>query len=428
CLDASDTQEKIAAQAAASPDIRTLTSRHLAYVIYTSGSTGNPKGVMVEHQAIVNRIHWMHTHYGASSHDVFLQKTPFSFDVSVWEFFWPLMAGSQLVIAQAQGHTDPHYLSELIQKQSVTKLHFVPSMLSAMLSSGTFDACQSVKQVFCSGEALALHHEQDFYRALPDSELHNLYGPTEAAVDVSYWACPREGSSYASVPIGQPINNIQLHVLDAHSQLAPQGVVGELHIGGVGLARGYLNRPELTAEKFIPNPFSEHAEERVYKTGDLVRWLPDGHLEYVGRIDHQVKIRGFRIELGEIENTLLNHEDIQESVVIAREDQTGDKRLVAYVVLNEAVKTSLSSEEDEALNIEQINQHVTTWRTHLNQSLPEYMVPSSFVVLDNIPLTPNGKVDRKALPAPDVSQQQERYVAPSTDTEQLLCDIWQDIL
>ncbi len=415
CLNEPEVQRRISTQSIDNlkPNSLGLNPDHLAYVIYTSGSTGRPKGVMVGHQAIVNRIHWMHEQYGASADDIFLQKTPFSFDVSVWEFFWPLMAGAQLVIAKPQGHTDPVYLNALIQDKGVTKLHFVPSMLSAMLSGLSLSECQSLQQVFCSGEALAINHVHDFYAALPNSDLHNLYGPTEAAVDVSYWACSAQESPHASVPIGRPINNIQLHVLDKQLQLLPQGVVGELHIGGVGLARGYLNRTELTAEKFIPNPFSDDAADRLYKTGDLVRWLADGNLEYVGRIDDQVKIRGFRIELGEIENTLLTHESIVETAVVVREE-TGDKRIVAYVV----IKTDVS--EDEV--------PIDTWRQHLNKSLPEYMLPSSFVVLDALPLTANGKLDRKALPAPDMSQRQNVYVAPITETEKILCEIWQDIL
>ncbi len=415
CLNKPDVQVKISLQPFENLELYSLglTSAHLVYVIYTSGSTGHPKGVMVGHKAIVNRIHWMHEQYGASAQDVFLQKTPFSFDVSVWEFFWPLMAGAQLVIAKPQGHTDPVYLNALVQEKGVTKLHFVPSMLSAMLSGSSLSECQSLQQVFCSGEALAINHVRDFYAALPSSELHNLYGPTEAAVDVSYWACPAQESPHASVPIGRPINNIQLHVLDKQLQLLPQGVVGELHIGGIGLARGYLNRTELTAEKFIQNPFSTDAADRLYKTGDLVRWLADGNLEYIGRIDDQVKIRGFRVELGEIENTLLAHESIIETAVVTREE-TGDKRIVAYVVMKGDVP------EDEV--------QMDAWRQHLSNSLPEYMLPSNFVVLEALPLTANGKLDRKALPAPDMSQQQSIYVAPATDTEKLLCEIWQDIL
>ncbi len=415
CLNEPDLRVKISSQPFENLELYSLglTSAHLVYVIYTSGSTGHPKGVMVGHQAIVNRIHWMHEQYGASAQDVFLQKTPFSFDVSVWEFFWPLMAGAQLVIAKPQGHTDPIYLNALVQEKGVTKLHFVPSMLSAMLSGSSLSECQSLQQVFCSGEALAINHVRDFYAALPNSELHNLYGPTEAAVDVSYWACLAQESSHVSVPIGRPINNIQLHVLDKQLQLLPQGVVGELHIGGVGLARGYLNRTELTAEKFIQSPFSDDSADRLYKTGDLVRWLADGNLEYVGRIDDQVKIRGFRIELGEIESTLLTHKSIIETAVVARE-MGSDKRIVAYVV----TKGDVSEDEVE----------MEVWRLHLSKSLPEYMLPSSFVVLDTLPLTANGKLDRKALPAPDMSQQQNVYVAPTTPTETVLCEIWQDIL
>ncbi len=390
-----------------------LTSRHLAYIIYTSGSTGNPKGVMVEHDGIVNRIDWMHKKYGATSEDVFLQKTPFSFDVSLWEFFWPLMAGSTLAIARPKGHMDPDYLLETINQLNVTKLHFVPSMLSAMLIASVGKSCQNVKQVFCSGEALSLQHVNDFPSVFTHSELHNLYGPTEASVDVSYWDCLGEEKRYASVPIGKPISNIQLHVLDEQCRLVPQGVVGELHIGGVGLARGYLNREELTAEKFIPSPFSTLPSERLYKTGDLVRWLPDGNLEYLGRIDHQVKLRGFRIELGEIENTILSLDAIKEAVVLVKE-LNNEQQLIAYIVIN----------PDCSVGTDTVQQQV---RERLGVSLPEYMVPAIFMAIDAVPVTPNGKVDRRALPEPSFSESVP-FEAPRTQTEITLANIWMSLL
>ncbi|HYG62068.1 MAG TPA: amino acid adenylation domain-containing protein, partial [Thermoanaerobaculia bacterium] len=274
---------------------------NLAYVIFTSGSTGTPKGAMVPHRAIVNRLLWMQAAYGLSPADRVLQKTPFGFDVSVWEFFWPLLVGAPLVFARPEGHKDPGYLAALIAEQGITVLHFVPSMLRAFLETDRQESCVSVRAVMASGEALPLDLTERFFEWMP-GELHNLYGPTEAAVDVSSWACaPAE--ERRSVPIGRPIANLRLHVTDRSWQPAPMGVAGELLIGGVGLGRGYLGRPELTAERFVPDPFAALWSEpgaRVYRTGDLARQLPGGEIDFLGRIDFQVKIRGFRIELGEI--------------------------------------------------------------------------------------------------------------------------------
>ena len=389
-----------------------LNSQHLAYVIYTSGSTGRPKGVMTEHKALLNRIDWMQGKYPLAHQDKVLQKTPFSFDVSVWELTWPFIAGAGLLIAKPQGHKDTNYLIHLIKQYKITVLHFVPSMLSQMVLNEGWRDCTSLTNIFCSGEALGVDLVSQHYLK-NDASLHNLYGPTEAAIDVSAWHCPRQASP-VSIPIGSPIQNIQLHVMSASQKIQAVGVVGEMYIGGAGLARGYLNNPELTAEKFIANPFSDDPDERLYRTGDLVRWLPDGNLEFIGRIDDQVKIRGFRIELGEIESQLQMHESVRSCVVVVREDIEGDKRLVAYVVID-----SLSEVED----------HVRVLREHLQQQLPEYMLPSAFVVLDELPLTSNGKIDRKSLPAPEGdAYAQEEYVAPETETEEVLVGIWSDLL
>ncbi|MCV3214044.1 amino acid adenylation domain-containing protein, partial [Plectonema radiosum NIES-515] len=271
---------------------------NLAYVIYTSGSTGLPKGVMNTHQGIHNRLLWMQQSYQLSSSDRVLQKTPFSFDVSVWEFFWPLLTGARIVIALPEGHKDNTYLVNLIFTQQITTIHFVPSMLQVFLLEANFENCSCLKRVFCSGEALQFELTQRFFTKL-ECELHNLYGPTEAAIDVSFWPCLPQGNLQI-VPIGRPISNTQIYILDQDIKPVPIGVPGELYIGGAGVARGYLNRPELTTEKFIPNPFSDGKSERLYKTGDLGRYLSDGNIEFLGRIDNQVKIRGFRIELGEI--------------------------------------------------------------------------------------------------------------------------------
>ncbi|MBN3924782.1 non-ribosomal peptide synthetase, partial [Nostoc sp. NMS4] len=303
---------------------------NLAYVIYTSGSTGKPKGAMNTHLGIYNRLLWMQQAYQLTPVDCILQKTPFSFDVSVWEFFWPLITGARLVLAKPGGHKDSAYLANLIQQQQVTTLHFVPSMLRAFVEEESVKNCGSLKRVICSGESLPKELQERFFARL-DCELHNLYGPTEAAIDVTYWQCFPDGN-LRIVPIGRAIANTQIYILDSHLQPVPIGIPGELHIGGVGLARGYLNRPGLTNEKFIPNPFSDDLHSRLYKTGDLARYLSDGNIEYLGRIDNQVKLRGFRIELGEIEAVLTQHQAVGETIVIAREDDPDNKRLVAYIV------------------------------------------------------------------------------------------------
>ncbi len=330
----------------------------------------------------------------------------------MWEFFWPLLTGAKLVVALPGAHRDAAYLADLIRKEEITTIHFVPSMLSAFLEAQGLElSCASLKRVICSGEALPYELQQRFFSILP-AELHNLYGPTEAAVDVTYWACQRK-SPLRTVPIGRPIANTQIYILDRHLQPTPIGVPGELHIGGIGLARGYFNRTELTAEKFIPDPFKSEPGARLYKTGDLARYLPDGAIEYLRRMDHQVKIRGFRIELGEIESVLAGLPGVREAVVVAREDVPGDKRLVAYLTTNggEPVKNS-------------------ELRGLLQAKLPDYMVPSVFVTLDRFPLTPNGKVDRKTLPAPDLAPPEsgKDFVAPVTDMEKTLAGIWSQLL
>ena len=323
----------------------TATAADLAYMIYTSGSTGRPKGALNHHRGIVNRLLWMQDQYQLSAADAVLQKTPFSFDVSVWEFFWPLLTGARLVVVEPGGHLDPEYLVRLIQEQRITVLHFVPPMLRVFLDQPGVPRCESLRHVICSGEALPHELQEAFFATLPCS-LHNLYGPTEAAVDVTHWTCKRGGTS-AVVPIGRPVANTQCYILDRNMQPLPLGVPGELHLGGVQIGHGYHRRPELTAEKFIVDPFSGDPAARLYKTGDLCRYLPDGSIEFLGRMDHQVKIRGFRIELGEIEATLKRHPGVRDAVVIAREDAPGDKRLVAYVCPKEAAQAGASSQHSD---------------------------------------------------------------------------------
>jgi len=383
---------------------------NLAYVIYTSGSTGEPKGAMNTHRGICNRLLWMQDAYGLTHQDRILQKTPFTFDVSVWEFFWPLMFGAQLVVARPGGHMDSAYLTSVIREQGITTLHFVPPMLSVFLADRDAGKCNSLKRVICSGEALPAGVQRRFFEVLPHTELHNLYGPTEAAVDVTAWAC-KPGDSDSTVPIGRPVANTQIYILDEAMQPVPAGAEGELHIGGVQVARGYLGRPELTAQKFVADPFSSNPKARLYKTGDLARFREDGNILFLGRIDHQVKLRGFRIELGEIESALAKHTAVRQCAVIAREDRLGDKRLVAYIVRSgETTDTALSD--------------------YLKGRLPEYMVPAAFVFMKALPVTANGKLDRKALPAPAQTSSHERreFAAPRNTLEKSIADVWASVL
>ncbi|NUR59075.1 MAG: amino acid adenylation domain-containing protein [Catenulispora sp.] len=390
------------------PAVVSVEPGDIAYAIYTSGSTGRPKGALNSHQGIVNRLDWMQRRYRIGDDDVVLHKTPIGFDVSVWELFWPLLAGARLVLARPGGHKDAAYLRDLIQSAGVTTIHFVPSMLGVFLAEEGADGCRSLRRIVCSGEELPVELAERCLRLLPEAQLHNLYGPTEAAVDVSAWQCTADAlAGLARVPIGAPIQNMATYVLDAHLQPVPAGVAGELYLGGVGLARGYLNRPGLTAERFVPDPFGAPGA-RLYRTGDLARWRREGTLDFLGRADGQVKIRGVRIELGEIEAALRDQPGVADAVVVVREDSPGDKRLVAYTV-GEADRSAL--------------------RPALKLRLPDYMVPSAFVRLDTMPLSPNGKLDRRALPAPDVSRSGEgAYVEPRPGTEALIAAVWREVL
>jgi len=377
----------------------------LAYMIYTSGSTGRPKGAMNTHRGIANRLLWMQNAYGLTAGDRVLQKTPFSFDVSVWEFLWPLMMGARLVMARPGGHRDAGYLADTIARAQITTIHFVPSMLHAFLEEPLRDRCGSLTRVICSGEALSPELVRRF-KATLDVPLYNLYGPTEAAVDVTAWTCDLD-QLQSNVPIGKPIANTQIYLLDRRMQPVPVGVTGELFIGGTNVGRGYLNRPELTAERFIADPFSTTPGARLYRTGDLARFRPDGNIEYLGRIDNQVKIRGFRIELGEIEAALLDYPGVSRAVVVAQDTAAGDKRLVGYVAAAPAGGL------DAAL------------RMHLLRTLPDYMVPSAFVALDAIPLLPNGKIDRSRLPGVVTTG---AHVPPAAGLESAIAAIWEEVL
>ncbi|MHB8461635.1 MAG: amino acid adenylation domain-containing protein, partial [Vulcanimicrobiaceae bacterium] len=397
------------AQSAENPSPGDLTSANLAYTIYTSGSTGLPKGVMIEHQSVVNRILWMQNTYGLTDADSVLQKTPFTFDVSVWEFFWPLLVGAKLVLARPDGHKDANYLSQLIELEGITTLHFVPSMLAAFLDSGSTLLGRSVKRVFCSGEALAGPLVRRLRDRWPDAKCYNLYGPTEACVDVTAWDC--NGNEVPdNVPIGTPISNVRAYILDMNAEPVPIGVAGELYLGGVQVARGYLNRPDLTGQRFLSSPFVDG--DRLYRTGDVVRYRPDGNIVFLGRNDSQVKIRGLRIELGEIEARLLDCAEIRETIVIAREDRVGEKRLVAY----------FTARDENAVDLESL-------RASLLSVLPEYMVPAAYVALSDFPLTTSGKLDRNALPLPDAEAYVKRvYEAPRVGAESVIACIWSEML
>ncbi len=383
---------------------------NLAYVIYTSGSTGKPKGVMVEQRSVVNHMLWMQRRFPLSPADRILQKTPASADASVWEFFAPLTAGAQLVMAAPDVHRSPVDLMETAWRYGVTVIQFVPSLLTAVLESRGITQCDALRRVFCGGEILVQETARRF-RAQSNAELVNLYGPTEVTIDSTFhvWGASDDGHS---LPIGKPVDNLRAYVVDRDTQLAPAGVAGELLLGGVGVARGYLRQPALTADRFIANPFAGVKSDRLYRTGDLVRRRNDGVIEFLGRRDAQLKVRGNRIEPGEIEAVLAEHPAVRQAAVLVREYAPGDKRLVAYVATHDE-----SWVQDEPL------------RALLRERLPEYMRPAAYVFLPRLPLTPNGKVDRKALPAPDSSAFAHRaYEAPVGEIETALAQIWAKVL
>ncbi|WP_155292978.1 non-ribosomal peptide synthetase, partial [Rhodococcoides fascians] len=384
-----------------------LSGSNTAYVIYTSGSTGRPKGVAVTHSAIVNRLLWMQHEYRLEPADTVLQKTPATFDVSVWEFFWPLQVGAKLVIAEPDGHRDPVYLSRIIADEHVTTVHFVPSMLAVFAAGARAAECVSLRLVFCSGEALPPATAAQFAQ-FSLAELHNLYGPTEAAVDVSYYHVT--GRDPVSIPIGAPVWNTRLYVLDASLRLAPIGAPGELYLAGVQLARGYVGRGDLTADRFVADPFGEPGE-RLYRTGDLVRWRADGELEYIGRTDFQVKLRGLRIELPEIEAVLLRSESVAQAIALVHKDPNTGETLVAYVVGAPGSAVDPTELTAEAA-----------------RRLPGYMVPSHVVVLDSLPVNASGKLDRKALPAPEFTVAASEFVGPENPVEEIVAGIFADLL
>ncbi|WP_432093148.1 amino acid adenylation domain-containing protein [Streptomyces sp. bgisy100] len=391
-----------------SAPVRDLSPDSPVYMIYTSGSTGRPKGVVNRHVSLFNRLWWMQEAFGLTAEDRVLQKTPFSFDVSVWEFFWPLMFGARIVVARPGGHRDADYMKRVVHDRRITTVHFIPSILNVFLEEEELGAyCGSLRRVICSGEALPFKAVEKFTATL-DCGLHNLYGPTEAAIDVSHWPCTPDYPG-SVVPIGKPIANIRLYVMDRQQQLQPIGVPGELCIGGVGVAAGYHGRDELTRTVFLKDPYATGPEDRLYRTGDLARFLPDGQIQYMGRIDNQIKLRGVRIEPEEVTAALLETPSVKDAAVVLRE--VGKSRaLVGYVV---------SAEFDQQVI-----------RDHLAQRLPEFMLPQVIVEIPRIPTTPNGKLDRRALPAPFAQAPGEILpgTPPSTPEEHDVARVWREVL
>ncbi len=402
-----DTDWHHIAQASPNNPNSSVTPDSLAYVIYTSGSTGKPKGVQILHRGVVNFLSSMQQQPGITSKDKLLSVTTLSFDIAVLEIFLPLTVGAQVVLISRESAMDGKVLAKTITDLGITILQATPATWRLLLEAGWQGA--KTLRMFSGGEAIS--RELAAKLLTKGAELWNLYGPTETTI----WSTISQvrGNEHR-ISIGRPIANTEIHILDANLQPVPIGVAGELHIGGAGVAKGYLNRPDLTAERFIPNPFSQRDGDRIYKTGDLARYLPDGTIECLGRLDFQVKIRGFRIELGEIESAIVKDPTVKQAVVIVREDNPGDKRLVGYIVASGNQPPSASK-----------------LRSLLKGSLPDYMVPSAFVVLDSLPLTPNGKVDRKALPAPDyagLDTTQAAFVAPQDDLDVQIMKIWERVL
>ncbi|MCA2910642.1 MAG: amino acid adenylation domain-containing protein, partial [Microcystis sp. M034S1] len=433
CLD--QDWSTIAKQSTVNPLVA-VEQHNLAYIIYTSGSTGQPKGVMIEHRSVVNYILTTIREYGITSEDQILQFSSICFDASVQEIFVSLLSGATLVLRTEEMLRSSENFWQCCQKWQLTVLGIPTAywhQLASELTAATLPILSNIKVIFIGGEAIQPAKVQQWqtvtgqYSPLP--RLFNGYGPTEATIATTF--SEFTSPTITNIPIGRPISNTQVYILDACLQPVPVGVAGELHIGGVGLARGYLNRPELTQEKFIPNSFEKdevipptplnkggNEPSKLYKTGDLCRYLPDGNIEYLGRIDNQVKIRGFRIELGEIETVLSQHNAVKTAVIIAQEDETNQKRLVAYIIPQ--VEIISPQKEKNSLN-------VTELRQFLKAKLPEYMIPSAFVILESLPLTPNGKTDYRALPAPEF-QSQEQYIAPRNPIEEILSSIWAKVL
>ncbi|WP_114752540.1 non-ribosomal peptide synthetase/type I polyketide synthase [Pleomorphovibrio marinus] len=384
---------------------------HLAYVVYTSGSTGRPKGVMVSHSAICNQVHWRQSTFPLKEEDAVLQRTALSFDPAVWEFFGPLSAGARLVIPESGTETDALRLTQLIALQKITHLQLTPGLLEALLEEASFVECQHLRRVFCGGEPMASQLMEKFFQQ-SNAELYNLYGPAEAAIDCTYWACkPKQQRRYA--PIGKPIANVAVYILSQDNKLLPPGIPGELCIGGAGLARGYRNREELTAEKFIPHPIVETPEARLYRSGDLARYLPDGNIEWLGRMDEQIKIRGFRVEPGEVAAALKQHPEVREAAIVTEKGNNGEKRLLAYLV----------GKKNQSPPVEAL-------KDYLDQQLPSYMRPSGIRFLNELPRLASGKLDLQALKAGGAADAEtgRGYTPPKNKMEKRLIGILENLL
>lgn len=388
-----------------------VVAANAAYVIYTSGSTGLPKAVVVAHRDIVSTLSWLRKTFSLDRTDRVLQNVAFTFDPSVGQIFGALTSGARLVLARPDSQQDSRYLVETIVQHGITLTDFVPAMLQLFLKEQGIEKCTTLRHVLCGGEALSRDLIEQFYAQL-SANLYNMYGPTEASIDTTYWPCPRNDNRQV-VPIGRPLDNRQVYVLDAGFQPVPVGAPGELYIGGAGLARGYLNRPELTAEKFVPHPFRTKSGARLYRTGDLVRYAPDGNIEFLGRMDHQIKVRGFRVELGEVEEVLVSHPQVAECIVVVRNDSVGDKLLVAYLTLTSGAEVS--------------NHDL---RRFLSEKLPYYMIPSAFILMEQLPRTAHGKIDRELLPAPNQMNTDagSDCTAARGQVEELLAGIWAQVL
>ncbi|NET61630.1 MAG: amino acid adenylation domain-containing protein, partial [Symploca sp. SIO2E6] len=396
---------------------------NLGYVIYTSGSTGKPKGVAMSQGALVNLLQWQQEEAVVGQGAKTLQFAPISFDVSFQEIFSTWCNGGILVLVSAELRRDPKALLGFLTENQVERL-FLPFVALQQLAAVAYESqnLPPLREVVTAGEQLQVTPDiVELMNRLPNCKLQNQYGPSESHVVSSYTLQGNVANWPTLPPIGRPITNAQLYILNRDLQPLPIGIPGELYIGGVCLAGGYLNRPQFTAEKFITNPFDPSKTTKLYKTGDLARYLHDGNIEFLGRIDNQVKIRGFRIETGEIETTLSKHNSVKETVVVATEDSLGHKRLVAYLVLETKTTAISNLELSETEQIKQLKQYLT-------EQLPEYMIPTGFVLLSQLPLTPSGKIDRKALPAPDLSSVSTEFVAPQTATEKVLAEIWTEVL
>ena len=395
-------------------NLATLTSdKNLIYVIYTSGSTGNPKGAMLTHDGITNSIQWMQETYDLEPEDRFLVRTSLNFDPSVWEIFWPLCVGASLVIADEAHHQDTAYLVKLIGQQEVTTAYFIPSLLKAMIEEPGLKECRSLRRIICGGESLSIETVNQLMDCLP-VELHHSYGPTETSIAATEWTC-EPSSRREVVPIGRPLGNTRVYVLDEQMKAVPVGIAGELYIGGVSVGRGYLNRAELTAERYVPDSYSKEEGGRLYRTGDLVRYEVDGTIQYLGRVDEQLKINGVRIEAGEIEAIVSEHEGVEKCAVIAREEEGAGKQMVGYVVKKEGAEAG-----------------VVELREHLRERVPGYMVPSVWVWMKELPMTPSGKVDRRSLPEPTKGRkaeaESERRRSAVSPVEEVIAGIWEEVL